>query len=93
MGHARDLNSAGRGSYDLQNYDPAEIPNRRRFPSDHLGESDLLLHRSTNYVMLTVRQVGATAYSAMMQLAYHNGFGRHSRKRTHPKQASTSDIC
>ena len=42
--------------------------------------------------MLTLTQVGGVAYSAMMQLAYHEGFGRHSRKPHHPSKTSTSGV-
>jgi hypothetical protein len=42
--------------------------------------------------MLTLPQVGGVAYSAMMQLAYHEGFGRHSRKPHHPWKTSTSGV-
>jgi hypothetical protein len=37
--------------------------------------------RFINHDMLTLSQIGAVVYSAMMQLAYHEGFGRHSRKQ------------
>lgn len=33
-------------------------------------------------------QVGALAYSVFMQLSYHNGFGRHSRKQSEIRDVS-----
>jgi hypothetical protein len=79
MGYARDLYSASCSSHGLQDNDSTEVPNRRRLPFVHLGKSDSAKY-FTDHGMLTPHQVGATAYSAMMQLAYHNGFGRHSRE-------------
>jgi hypothetical protein len=42
--------------------------------------------RFINHDILTLSQMGAVVYSAMMQLAYHEGFGRHSRKQHHPDE-------
>ena len=42
--------------------------------------------------MLTLSQLGAVVYSAMMQLAYHEGFGRHSRKQHYFDESSTSSV-
>jgi hypothetical protein len=91
LGYVRFLDFAGCSSHDIKDLDLEKVPTGRYLPVVDLGKLTISLC-FPGHDILTIPQAGAAAYSAMMQLAYHNGFGRHSSKPNQRSQAVTLDI-